>query len=149
MTEAQLIAFVGWLTTEREAGRRKRKKCFNAAVLQCGAPDAIGIDGHTISKLYPPRSRGPSLLALGKNEFPQSEFRCGILAAIFQAIWRLGMATISSSLLKYSAMVFLAYSRNGLHDSSLTSLLASNIELTNDEGVLRLKVMKEKQASRV
>lgn len=42
-----------------------------------------------------------------------------------------------------------AYCMNGLRDSSVMSLLASNVELRNDEVVARLTVIKGKPASRV
>lgn len=59
------------------------------------------------------------------------------------------MATTSSSLLRDTAIMMFAYCMNGLHDSSVTSLLASNVELGNHEVGARLTVVKGKPASRV
>lgn len=58
------------------------------------------------------------------------------------------MATFSLGRLRDSAIVIFAYCKNGLRDSFVTSIVASNSALTEEEMTARLTVLKEEQAIR-
>lgn len=127
--KANLIVFLVWLMSERENGRRN----VGSASLQ------------QYSELFDKWR----WLLMGRRKVSLLKSRCGVLAAVMQAVWGLGTATDSIGVMHDCAMLVFAFCLNGLRDSSVTSVLANNVHLTSASILVGLSLVKRKSASRV
>lgn len=84
-----------------------------------------------------------------ESQFAQESVRLGVSASTVQRIWGLGMGTTSSTLLRDAAICVFAFCLNGVQESSLISLLTSNVEIDANTLTARLSVVKGQAASRV
>lgn len=149
VSEAHLVAFIGWLASERVAGRRhvssRSIPQYLSAVrtmqtLALGTPvPSFPFVWHVIR----------AYRRWEEHHYPAPEVRCGVSASLLQQIWGLGMKTSSVSLLRDAALCVFAYCLNGLRESSVVSLPAANVNLTESFVVARLSVVKGQPASQV
>jgi len=147
-TEAHFIAFVGWLTSERESGRRSVSSTSLPQYFSAVRQMQITLIGIEVPQ-YPFLQHVIRAYERWEEQnYPATEVRCGISATMIQAIWGLGMSTSSPSILRDCAMTLLSYCFNGLRESSVVSLQAQNVTVDEDHIHARLSVVKGRQASR-
>lgn len=147
VTEAHFVAFIGWLTLEREAGRRSVSSASIPQYLSAVRQMHQTTLGYAIPSfpLVAALIRGYSRWE--EANFPKTEVRCGIPATIIQRIWGLGMSTSSPATLRDAASCVFAYCLNGLRESSVLSILPPNVSLDGNAMTARLSLVKGKQAS--
>ena len=148
-TEAHFIAFIGWVASEREAGRRSVSAASLPQYLSAVRQMHLAVIGEAVPSFPMVWHVIRGFRKWEEANFPQRTVRAGVPASIVQRIWALGMETSSLSLLRDAAIVLFAYLLNGLRESSVASLKTSNIILTESNIVARLSVVKGQQASGV
>ena len=148
VTEAHLLAFIGWIATERESNRRKISSTSLPQYLSAVRQMHLMSVGTAVPE-YPLVQQ--VLRGYDRWEemyFPSSDVRCGISAAVVRQIWKLGMDTESLSMLRNTSACLFAFCLNGLRESSVVSLPVTNVEISSSRLSVRLTVVKGKQASR-
>lgn len=148
-TEAHMISFIGWLAMERESGRRsvssKSIPQYLSAVRQMQQVTlGVSVPNYPLLKAV---IRGYTKWE--EANFPLREVRCGISASVVQRIWGMGMSTDSPALLRDAALCVFAYCMNGLRESSVLSILHTNVAMDSNKLTARLSVVKGKPASQV
>ena len=149
ITEAKLVAYVGWLANERKARRPAMRSTslphYISAVLQM-------LLTLTVTAVPPIPFVHPVIRAYGKWEgdiFPEPKVRCGVPASVIQRIWAHGMVTDSAAKLRNSAVCVFACCQNGLMESSFMSLQSSHVNLDTNGLCVRLSVVNGKASSAV
>lgn len=149
VTEAHFIAFIGWLTMEREGGRRSVSSASIPQYLNAVRQMQLATMGYEVPP-YPLVNvviRGYTRWE--EEKFPQQEVRCGVPASVVQQIWALGMSTESPPVVRDASMCVFAFCLNGLRESSVESLLSTNVALSSEECTARLSKVKGRHASQV
>jgi hypothetical protein len=147
VNEGQLVAYVGWLAIEREAGRRSVSAAslpqYISAVRVVAKSFFDGQEALTAGRM-------PILQALLRaygqweaRSFPRLTHRGGVPADIIQAIWANAMQSEERVVIRDAAAVILAYVL-GLRESSVMSLPAENITHTAAKMTVRLVLVKGK-----
>lgn len=142
--EALLIGFVDWLAQEREANRRR--------VGNTSLPQYIGavqqMQQVTMGISVPNYALVPVLLrAYGKWEeanVSQAAVCNGISSQVMHQVLGIGMSTTSPSLLRDAAACMFAYAMNGLRESSVMTIAAEHVQLSDEVMSARLSKMKGK-----
>lgn len=148
MTEGSLVAFIGWLRLERDRNGRKAGAASLPQYLSAVRQMQLVLTGEQVPP-YPFLNHVIRAYKKWEEEqHPSEEIRCGIPADSVQAIWALGMQSTSSMEVRDCCACVFAYCFNGLRESSVMSLLESQVTLTDDQVVARLSVVKGRQASR-
>lgn len=149
VTEAHLLAFVGWICEQREAGRRRIGASsipqYIAAVRQ---RQVIGM-GVQVPEypLLPLMIRAYSRWEEAAHLLP--EVRCGLSASQMCTIWEYAMQSTERKTVRDAAILMFAYCFNGLRESSVASMKFSDTEISDDSMTCRLSVLKGRSASRV
>jgi site-specific recombinase XerD len=149
VSEASLLAFIGWLANERDAGRR--------SVSAVSLPQYLAAVKHMQQLLWgtavPAYHTVPvALRAYARWEEggqPTADQRIGVPATIAQAIWALGIDPESSvQQVRDTALVTLSYCL-GLRESSAVSIRADAITIDATSLQCRLSIVKGRIASSV
>jgi hypothetical protein len=124
VTEQQLVAYVGWLAQEREAGRRSVSAGSLPQYLTAARTVARSLFGGDTA-----RTRMPLLSALHRayvkwkaEKYPSLTHRGGMPADIVQAIWSHAIQSQARNVVRDGAAVIL-----GLRELSLLSLPAEGM----------------------
>jgi hypothetical protein len=140
VTEANLLAYIGWLADEKDAGRRSVAPSSLAQYLS-----AVRVMHQSITGRPPPDMPMVSVAvrAYGhwfEEDTPRSP-RLGVPAHVVLAVWRDGMSAASVAELQSATAIVLAFVL-GLRESSALSIPAGNVTLTADAVTVRLTVAK-------
>jgi hypothetical protein len=145
VTEQQLVAYVGWLAQESEAGRRSVSAGSlpqYLTALRTVAHSLFGGDTATTTM--------PLLSALQRayskweaEKFSSLSHRGGVPADIVQAIWSHAIQSQARDVVRDGAAVVLAYVL-GLRESSLLSLPAEGVTWDEHKVTAQLVVVKGK-----
>jgi hypothetical protein len=146
VTEQQLVAYVGWLAQEREAGRRSVSagsfpQCLTAA---CTVARSL-FGGDTVTTTMPLLSALQHACAKWEAEkYPSLSHRGGVPADIIQAIWSHTIQSQAGNVVRDGAAVVLAYVL-GVRESSLLSLPAEGVTWDEHKVTAQLVVVKAKR----
>jgi len=149
VTEAHLVAFVGWLAVERERGRRSVGSSSIPQYISAVRQMQLLLTGTPVPS-YPMMVhvlRGYARWEEAK--YPKQDVRCGVPASVVQRVWGLGMRSATTSVVRDAAMCVFAYCFNGLRESSVASLESRHVHLSPEEMKVRLTVVKGREASLV
>jgi site-specific recombinase XerD len=148
VNEVQLVAYVGWLAIEREAGRRSVSAASLSQYISAVRVVAkLFFDGKEALTAGRMPILQAFLRAYGQWEarsLPRLTHRNGVPADIIQAIWANAMQSEDRVVIRDAAAVILAYVQ-GLRESSVMSLPAENITHTAAKMTVRLVLVKGKE----
>jgi hypothetical protein len=147
VTESQLFAYVGWLATEREAGRPS----ISAKSLPQYLSAVRVVSRAIFTPDMPSEDRPMSMPILQAfirayaqweaQSFAQLTHRGGVPADVIQAVWVNGMQSALPDVIREAAAVVTAYVL-GLRELSVMSLPTENVTITEDRMILRLVLVK-------
>lgn len=149
VTEAHMVAFVGWICEEREKGRRK--------IGVSSVPQYLSsVRQRQLEELGLPVPSFP-MVPLMIREYtkweeeaqPLQDVRIGLSAEQMHKLWEMGMNATHKSIVRDAAMCLFAYCFNGLRESSVASMRVQDVSFTDQSMICRLCVVKGRQASRV
>ena len=157
-TEAQILAFVGWLANERDAARgtaTAEPQSGRRDVSTVSLPQYISAVRHMHMKLLgcvapPAPFVSHAIRAYARWEeltHPTPERRAGLSASTVQQIWTHGMTdNVSITDLRAATAVLLAFCL-GLRESSVLTLQSHNVHVDVNQISIRPSVIKGKNAS--
>jgi hypothetical protein len=149
VTEAKLLGYIGWLTSERECGRRRVSSSSLPQYMSAVRSMHLMLVGTPVP---PCPLLAHTLRAYERWEeehFPALEVRLGISASTVQLVWTAGMCpdAVLSTVRDCTAVV-LAFCL-GLRESSALSIQTTDVEHSENFVRLRLSVLKGRAVSRV
>jgi hypothetical protein len=144
-TEQQLVAYVGWLAQEREAGRRSVSSGSLPQYLTAARTVTRSLfGGDTATTKMPLLSALQRAYAQWEAEkYPSLTHRGGIPADVVQAIWAYAIQSETRGVVRDGAAVVLAYVL-GLRESSLLSLPKEGVKWDEQKVTAHLVVVKGK-----
>ena len=148
VTEAHIIAFIGWLKIARDRGERTVGSTSIPQYLSAVRQMQLVLTGEAVPS-FP--FVGHVLRAYRKWEeanHPAPDVRCGIPAEYVQRMWCLGMTTESLPTLRDCAVCVFAFCFNGLRESSVLSMQTAGVRIDEPVMSARLCVVKGRQASK-
>jgi hypothetical protein len=83
-----------------------------------------------------------------ETAFPAPSRRLGLSARVLKKIYNVGMSSADIPVVRDAAMVIFAYVLSGLRDSSVVSIAAADVEVTDCCVRARLSYVKGRTASR-
>lgn len=147
VTEAHMVAFIGWLKLSRERGER----CVSSRSIPQYL-SAVRRMHLTLTGIAVPAFPYLDIVIRAyrkweEGTFPQASVRCGLSADILQRIWALGMSSDDRDTVRECAACVFAFCFNGLRESTVMSVLCQNVTLTDDGIHVRVSMCKGREAS--
>lgn len=149
VTEAHFISFVGWIASEREAGRRRISAVSIPQYLSAVRQMQLVLHGTAVPAFPFVWHVLRAYKRWEEQNYPQTAVRCGVPASVMKQIWALGMDTEEISVVRDAAVTLFAFCVNGLRESSVLSLEHRYVVFSDDRITARLSVVKGQSASRV
>jgi hypothetical protein len=139
-----LLAYIGWLADEKDAGRRSVAPTSLTHYLSAIRVMHQSITGQSLGDM-PMVAVASRAYGHWYEEDAPRMLRLGVPAHTVLSVWRDGMQTSSDAVLQSATTIVLTFVL-GLRESSVLSIAASNVDLTADAITVRLTMSKGRLA---
>lgn len=145
VAEAHIASFVGWLSLQRQAGRRSLATASTPQYFGVVRQIQVALTGIPVPHYQFLTHVIRDHEKWEGDTYPQPDVRMGIDGTTIQKLWDHGMTSSIPSMLRDSTVYDFAHCFNGLRESCILSLRTENVEISDTAMTNRLSLWNRKR----